>query len=510
MSEKIGVIDIGSNTIRLVIYELSQTGKVFKVIENIKVAARLRSYIDHKGLLGKDAIAILVQTLLDFKEIVNHYQLPNVTCVATAAIRQAGNRQEVIQLIEEKTTFKISLLSEYEEAHFGFLAVIHSTSITEGITIDMGGASTEITYFRDRKLVHYHSFPFGSLSLKLQFVSGDIPTTEEKELIHQFLLEQFQQHPWISNRNIPVIAMGGSARSIVKVHQNMIQYPITGLHQYKMNIADVKDIKEKLYALTYTELQKVEGLSKERSSTILPASEFFEILCDISKATAFVLSSRGLREGILYQQIDTKNPVDLLSEASITELMYEFRINKYQADELIKIAKLLYTQVLQHIDKADLFDEADLSILLNGARLYHLGKYEEEEASITTFYLLSNLNILGLSHFDRVKLALLTSYKGKGTYQKYLQPFKKWYSKEEQFKQTILGAILKVSASLLSANHSNIQNIMIEPSGKTWSIHFECTDFFKIEEYHFNKQKRHLEKLLKVSILPFFQKEEIK
>lgn len=504
MSEKTGVIDIGSNTIRLVIYESSQKGQVFKAIENIKVAARLRSFIDQNGLLSKDAISIIIQTLLDFKEIINHYQLTNVICVATAAIRQSVNRQEILRLIEEKTNFKISLLSEYEEAHFGFLAVIHSTSITEGITIDMGGASTEITYFRDRKLVHYHSFPFGSLSLKLQFVSGDTPTTEEKEIIRQFLLEQFQQQPWIYNRNIPIIAMGGSARSIVKIHQNMIQYPITGLHQYRMNIADIQDVKETLYALTYTELQKVEGLSKDRSNTILPATELFGILVDISKATSFVLSSSGLREGILYQQIGSNNSNDSLSEAGIKELMHEFRINKFQADELVKIANLLYTQILQQIDKADLFDEADFSLLINGAKLYHLGRYGEEEASITTFYLLSNRNILGFSHLDRVKLALLTSYKGKGTYQKYLQPFKRWYSKEEQLKQTILGAILKVSASLLSTTHSNIQNITIEPTGENWTVHFECKDFFKMEEYHFSKQKKHLEKLLKVSLLPHF------
>ncbi|MGV2503428.1 exopolyphosphatase, partial [Priestia megaterium] len=92
-----------------------------------------------------------------FGVMTKHQQLPHVTCVATATIRQAANAKEVLALVKKETGVSIQLLSEYEEAYYGFVAVIHSTSIDEAITIDIGGGSTEVTYFRNRVLVQYHS-----------------------------------------------------------------------------------------------------------------------------------------------------------------------------------------------------------------------------------------------------------------------------------------------------------------------------------------------------------------
>lgn len=505
LKDKIGVIDIGSNTIRLVIYEWSQSGRNFKEIENIKVTARLRSYLNRSQSLNDEGITLLIDTLQSFQIMINHYRLTNVICVATAAIRQSANREEILRTLQEKTGFSINLLSEYEEAYNGYLSVIHSTDIKEGITIDMGGASTEITYYRDRKLVHYHSFPFGSLSLKLQFVEGNVPTTGEREQIRQFLRPQFQSFAWLTDKHIPVIAMGGSARSVAQIHQNFIKYPLAGMHQYEMNILELKEVKENLQPLSYTELQKVEGLSKDRSYTILPAFELFDILCEISKATKFVFSLRGLREGILYQKMSNiDNDFIPLVDASINALMQDFRLASQDVDQVKKIASLFYDQVTPIIGKGTFFREEDFELLMRGAQTFHLGKYGDEESSSATFYLLANRTIMGLSHRERVKLALVASFKGKGTFQKYLQPLKSWFTKEEQKKLCILGAILKLSKSLDSTKHNIVRDLDITSNENSWTMNIRCQDYYKFEEYQFEKQKKHLEKLLKISIIPHF------
>ena len=190
------------------------------------MVARLRNYLVD-GVLIEEGIEVLLQTLFQFQESTRFHQLHHVLCVATATIRQAENQESIKKLVEGQTDFTLRVLSEYEEARYGYLAVMNSTSFSEGITVDIGGGSTEVTYFRNREILEYHSFPFGALSLK-QFIKEDIPTEEELEKIRTYLEYQFRTLPWLIDKKLPLIAIGGSARNLVKIHQNLICYPIAG------------------------------------------------------------------------------------------------------------------------------------------------------------------------------------------------------------------------------------------------------------------------------------------
>jgi exopolyphosphatase / guanosine-5'-triphosphate,3'-diphosphate pyrophosphatase len=119
MREKYGIIDIGTNTIRLVIFERNKSGRL-REIENVKAAARLRNYLNEEQILTDKGIEVLLDTLRSFQDITRHHQLESVKCVATAAIRQAKNQEEIIQLVEKHTDFHIRVLSGYEEAYYGF------------------------------------------------------------------------------------------------------------------------------------------------------------------------------------------------------------------------------------------------------------------------------------------------------------------------------------------------------------------------------------------------------
>lgn len=119
MKMKHGMIDIGSNTMRLVIYE-NRERKGFKQIENLKVVARLRNYLDNDSLLNEEGIHVLLQTLQTFQIITRHHELTHVSCVATATVRQAKNKEYIVQLVKENTDFSMKILSEYEEAFYGF------------------------------------------------------------------------------------------------------------------------------------------------------------------------------------------------------------------------------------------------------------------------------------------------------------------------------------------------------------------------------------------------------
>ena len=503
MKQQTGVIDIGSNTIRLVIYEHSESR--YEEVENIKIPARLREYFDDSQSLNKEGIETIIRALQLFQTVIQQYRVPEVICTATAAIRQAANKKDILQIIKEKTGFITQLLSDREEAYYGFLGSVHSTYINEGVTIDMGGGSTEVTYFRNQELIHYHSFPFGSLSLKLNFVKGCLPTEQEKENIRSFIRSQLTSLSWITDKELPIVALGGSARNIAQIHHNLIDYPLAGIHQYEMSAADVQAVKKSLQPLSYDDLQKVEGLSKDRTDTILPALEVFSVLFEVVSATKLVFSSQGLRDGIIYESLNRPDQkTDDSADDGIQELLKELHLPMHAKTQEIKLAVSLFKQVREHAEEVNK-RENDLRLLTHGTETFFLGKRINEESSRTAFYLLSNRNIARLSHRDRIQLALIASYKGKSAFRQYILPFKNWFSKAEQKTLCIMGAVIKLAYKLNVSGKNGVLDIHVSPNKDDWIVYITCKHPCPAEEYHFLKEKKHLEKLLKVNIVPKFK-----
>jgi exopolyphosphatase / guanosine-5'-triphosphate,3'-diphosphate pyrophosphatase len=506
LSTKYAMIDIGSNTMRLVIYEHDQKRR-FKQVENVKVVARLRNYLNEEMRLSAEGIKVLVNTLHTFQIITRHHKIQQVKCVATATIRQAVNKKEVCRIVKEMTDFTITILSEYEEAFYGFLAVVNSTGVKEGITVDIGGGSTEVTYFSDRQLIEYHSFPFGALSLKLQYVKGETPTEEERGSIRQFVRSQIELLPWLKGKQIPIVAIGGSARNMVQLHQNFINYPLAGVHQYEMTLDDIRMVKEQLRGMSYPDLQKLEGLSKDRADTILPAMEVFEILCEVTGAPQFMLSRKGLREGLLFEELTPSLGIRLypnVLEESFQELMMDFEINIDHVNQVTKIAGLLFQHFRMLLD-FPLRDE-ELYLLKRAAQVFHLGEYiDSESSSQHTFYLLANRTIDGIRHKDRLKLALIASYKGKTAFRQYMEPFKDWLTKEEQKTLRFLGAVLKFASSLDATKRNIVKHVDVDKDPNGFTIKILCGSDYRAEEYQAEKQKKHLEKVTKQPITLQFQ-----
>ncbi|WP_169907562.1 Ppx/GppA family phosphatase [Priestia abyssalis] len=507
LSDKYAMIDIGSNTMRLVIYE-HDSRKKFKQLENVKVVARLRNYLNEEQQLSEEGINVLIDTLCSFQIITRHHSVQHVKCVATATVRQADNREEICRLVQKLTDFEMTILSEYEEAFYGFLAVVNSTDIPEGITIDIGGGSTEITYFLDRQLIEYHSFPFGALSLQLQYVKEDTPTEEERKAIKQFVQSQFETIPWLHGKQVPIVAIGGSARNMVQLHQSFIHYPLAGVHQYEMMLSDIQLLKKQLSGMNYQELQRLEGLSKDRADTILPAMEVFESLCELTEAPRFILSRKGLREGLMFEELIKPLGIGLypnVLEESFQELVMDFEIDTEHVTQVTKIASLLFQHFRMHLDFP--MGDKDLSLLKRAAQVFHLGEYiDSESSSQHTFYLLANRTIDGIRHKDRLKLALLASYKGKSAFRQYMEPFKDWLTKEEQKTLRFLGAVLKFASSLNATKRNIVKHLDIDANSTGFTIKILCCSDYRAEEYQAEKQKKHLEKVTKQPIVLQFQK----
>jgi len=502
--EKWAVIDIGSNTIRLVIYKKSNFGS-YKEAENIKTVARLRQYLNQENVLLPEGVTLLIDILQGFKEIIHFHQVSNIFCVATATIRQSKNQKDIIKFVKEKTGFDIQIFSEKEEAFFGFYAVSHSTPINTGITVDMGGGSTEITYFQNRELKHFHSFPFGVVSLKEQYMKQDRMTEDERIRLDEFILHSLDQLPWLKNVQVPVIAIGGSARNIAQIDQNLKKYPIAGIHQYVMSYSDLRKIQLYLERLTVGQLEKVEGLSKDRADIIVPSLELFVKICEYSQSYSFMFSRKGLRDGISMKKMETNEKkittTDQIISGSIAELIVDYGVDQTHALHRGKLAEQLFNEVSCFYKCDD--KESLVNFVIRGTQLYYLGEYIDDDASSQhTFYLLANQSINGLLHKDRVKLAFIASYKNKTLLKQYSSSFESWFTKKEIEDIRIAGTVAKVASALDSSKRSIVKSIELEKGSidsMQFLIHYKGNAF--VEQYETEKHIRQLEKVLNKTIV---------
>ncbi|MCA0983985.1 Ppx/GppA family phosphatase [Halobacillus yeomjeoni] len=495
------IIDVGSNTVRLVIY-MSDNGGRLREIENVKVVARLRNYLMDDGRLSDEGLDVLLNTLKSFKEVADVYTLEEKVCVATATIRQAENQEQIIHSVSEQTGFDMRILSESEEAYYGYLAVVNSTPITEGVTVDIGGGSTEITYFKDRKIIESHSFPFGALTLKRDFIEKDLPSDKEMSELRHYLTSQFKSLPWLTNKDVPLIGIGGGARNLVQIDQNLKEYPLAGLHQYKMKDSDLAFIKNYLFTLSMKKLQKVEGLSKDRADIILPATEVFHTLYDVIRADGFILSRKGLRDGIFYEQLTKDMGTSVFPsvlEESIQELITDYDLNIKQIHHIQHLAHQLFHR-LQEKGIGGLRKE-DWMEVKRASYVFNLGEYIDSEASYQhTFYLLANRTIDGLMHKERLRLALMASFKNKTVYKQFMNPYKDWFLKEERKKLRLLGALLKFCYSLDSTRRRTITDLDVDVQKEDIQVTCYCDHEWMPEEYQAEKQKKHLEKAIKKGV----------
>ncbi|MGE7941580.1 Ppx/GppA family phosphatase [Lysinibacillus xylanilyticus] len=499
---KIAIIDIGSNTIRLVMYQYDKE-EGLREIGNIKIVARLRTYLQPSGEMSEEGIQVLTETLLTFKAMLDDFEVTDVKAAATAAIRQATNRAEIITLMKERTGIQIELLTEEEEAYYGFVAVAHSIGTKSAVTIDIGGGSTEITLFKNKELQKSHSFPFGTVSLKQRFVKGDIINGSEKKELIAFIQEQFKSLPWIQDIGLPIIAIGGSARNVAQIHQQKHAYPIASVHGYEMTKENLEELSIFLGNLSFNELKQLDGLSADRADIIVPALEVFSVLMEVVGGESFQITKNGLREGLIIQRIlqTDESAFDKYNvfEGNARRLARQYGRTEDEVDYLMNLTDQLYRECC-HLGYSQ-YNQKDLELLTRASKVFNIGEYIElSSASQHTFYLIANQSIDGLNHKERVKLALLASYKNKDYYQRFAAPFTEWMSREEYRKIRDFGALLKFVYALNVSKRKIVHAIEIQTEEDYVQLSIYVKNNAAAEKYQANRHKKHLERALKIPI----------
>lgn len=231
-----GIIDIGSNTIRLNTYKIIDSK--FELLFSKKENVGLVSYVKKKQM-DQEGIDKLERCLMRFKNMLEALNITSYSVFATASLRNITNTQDVISQIYSKTEIQIDLLSGSQEGQISFLGAIHNLEYKKGIYIDTGGASTEIIIYEDQKINYVNSLPVGSLNLFNKYVSQIIPTSLEIKHMQQKILKELKylnlDKNKLSSKNLAVT--GGSMRAVRSILVHLKRIP-SGAYEFHCDLLD--------------------------------------------------------------------------------------------------------------------------------------------------------------------------------------------------------------------------------------------------------------------------------
>ena len=454
--KNIGVIDIGSNSMRLVLIEIGKKN-YFRIIDEVKETVRLGMNITTDGKLDPIRMEKAISTLSSFKSLCEGLGGCNIFPVATEAVRRASNQKEFLNMVKSTLNMEIRVLTGAEEAYYDYFGVINSLDFSNGLIMDIGGSSTELIWVKNKNNKEAISLPFGALNITDQFnLTEKMNSNTEKEL-NKYLMAQFRKVAWLEEvKNLPLIGVGGTVRNIGKISRKATNYPIDRSHNYQMESAEVLSIYDLIKFKNPEQRRKVKGLSKERSDMFIGAFSVVTTLIKFCNNPQLIVSGSGLREGLIYEILRGEQVLKDVLESSLNNVIKNLNIDKIHAHHVWKLAESLYTQ-LKPLHK---INGNSYKILKTAALLNDCGKainfYNYHKHN---FYMITNSPINGLTHKELIMAAYTMMFSVKENFDIDNSPYVTLLNEEDKYVIQRLGIILRLAECFDRKRNGNITKV---------------------------------------------------
>ena len=283
------VLDVGSNSVRLVIYRVE--GRAIWTLFNEKVLAGLGRDVAKGDGLSLAGVAAAMAALRRFRAVLDAVKPADIHAVATAAVRDARDGPNFVQRVEAQTGFRLKILTGEEEARYAALGVAAGIPAADGVTGDLGGSSLELTRLKHGRPGRGVTLPLGPFALGLgkPFDAG---------AVHREAARTLAKIDGFSARTF--YAVGGAWRSLALLHMRMADYPLEILQQYEISAGEALDACRFAARQSRSSLERIEGLSKKRVEALPFAAVVMEALIERLELERVCISAYGLREGLVF------------------------------------------------------------------------------------------------------------------------------------------------------------------------------------------------------------------
>ncbi len=478
--QRIGIIDLGSNTARLVVYHC-EDGRFFRMIDSVRERVRLAEGLNEDGTLKPVAIDRALAALELFNDYSRAVGLDALELVATSAIRDAVNRDEILEPLRAMG-FEPRILDGPSEAAYGVLAVANTNSTRDAWVVDQGGGSLQLSLMKDRGFENGEAYPVGTLRLAEAFLQrhpeGRISRAQVLDLEDHLQATLGEVVERLRADDLPIISMGGTVRSLASVIQRRLEYPLELLHGYQLGLQPLESLTAELLPKSEAERALIPGLSADRADVIAAGALTFRWLLRKSRRRDMTVSGVGLREGaLLARLLPAPHLVEDVASYSVNNLFRRYPQPSAHTENVRSLALRLFDDLepLHHLDASDrsLLDAAavlhDIGMIVSYYRHHRYGAFLLEAAGVP-----------GISHRDLALLSLIIRYHRNGTPRLGALASLLDQDGDEQ-RLWVLTACLRLAEHLERSRTGRIKGLEVTFDDKRVTLHLEAKSHPTVE-----------------------------
>ena len=301
---RLAVIDLGSNSFRLVVFTWGEHGghgwwrRTDEIHESVRVGAGL----DAAGELQEEPMERAIETIELFAHFCRATGIDDVRPVATSAIRDATNQADFLAAARKRSGLEIEVLAPEEEARYGYLAAVNSTTLDDGVALDLGGGSLQLSQVRGREALDMRSWPLGSVRMTERFLPGDKVKGKQLKALRAHLAEELGSAQWLAEGG-RLAGIGGTVRNLAAAAELAADKPSFGVQGFLLERGALDDLVERFADMSPEERGAVPGIKPERGDLILAGAVAVQTVMELVGFEALEVTEAGLREGVFYSEL---------------------------------------------------------------------------------------------------------------------------------------------------------------------------------------------------------------
>src|ERR1700722_9481866 len=301
--QRVAVIDLGSNSFRMVVF--AQADGSWKQVDELSSAVRVGGGMATSGRLSEAAMARAIRTLKTFTALCERWGLDEhaVDAVATSAIREADNGREFLDLVRLRTGLDVRVLSREQEARYGYLAAVNSTTLIDGCVLDLGGGSMQLVHVAGRLARESGSWRLGAVRMTERFLADPGPAKRgQRKALEAHVARKLERAPWLMSTGSRLVGLGGTVRNLAAAAERAAGLPADQVQGFVLGQTALEDLIARLASLPAAERSRVPGIKPTRADIVLAGALVIQGVMRAGNFQRLEVTGAGLREGIFFER----------------------------------------------------------------------------------------------------------------------------------------------------------------------------------------------------------------
>jgi exopolyphosphatase / guanosine-5'-triphosphate,3'-diphosphate pyrophosphatase len=419
---RLAVIDLGSNSFRLVVFSWGEHGGRgwWRRTDEIHEPVRVGAGLDAAGELGAEPMERALETIELFAHFCRATGVDDVRPVATSAIRDATNRDAFLRDAAERSGLDIEVLSPEAEARYGYLAAVNSTTLADGIALDLGGGSLQLTHVGGRMARDARSWPLGAVRMTERFLAGDSVKRKQLKALRAHVTEQLAAAGWLADAGPDggrLAGIGGTVRNLAAAAELAADKPSFGVQGFQLEREALDALVERFAELPPAERGEVPGIKPERADLILAGALVIQTVMEIGGFGALEVTEAGLREGVFYSTLLEGRDPPLFEDVrrdSVCNLAAQYRTDFAHVEHVARLALDMWDALAEA--GAHPADPRERELLWAAAMLHDIGTaVDYDDHHKHSRYLILNAGVPGYTTRETALIGQIARYHRKGT-----------------------------------------------------------------------------------------------